>query len=124
MHDSQLSPFVAQNMMCLGLRGKGLHIGHLNVQGIRSSGKHDQIKLMLLSKENNIFMLGLSESKLGGDIPDNMFLVDGFQLYRKDNKIGSGGLLVYVRDNIKCNRRQDLEQDNFESMWFEIFPKK
>ncbi len=42
VHNSVVAPLVAHSMS-LGLRGKGLHIGHLNVQGIRSTGKHEQI---------------------------------------------------------------------------------
>lgn len=118
------SPLLAHNSLInLGLRGSGMHIGHLNIRGIRSGEKVDQIKIMLQSRKNNICMLGISESKLGSDIPDNFCSIQNFQCFRKDKTQGSGGLLVYVRNDIKCIRRKDLEEEHFESMWFEVCPK-
>ena len=108
MHNASISPLTAQeNLLNLGLSGKGLHIGHLNIQGIRSGEKVDQIKIMLHSSTNNICMLGLSESKLGDDIPDGFLSVENFQSFRKDKRCGAGGLSVYVRNDVVCNRRKD-----------------
>lgn len=118
------SPLLAhKNMFDLGLRGKGLHIGHLNIQGLRSGEKTEQIKIILQSKDNNICMLGLSESKLGSDVPDNFLFIENYQCFRKDKVCGAGGLLVYVRNDVVCNQRKDLETDNFESIWLEVQPK-
>ena len=98
MHNSIETPLTAQeNLLNLGLRGKGLHIGHLNIRGIRSGEKLDQIKMMLHSDDKNIAMLGLSESKLGSDVPDNFLLIENYQCFRKDMRCGAGGLLVYVK---------------------------
>ena len=68
-------------------------------------------------------MLGVSESKLGSEIPDSFIQIQNFQCFRKDKMQGSGGLIVYVRNEISCSHRKDLETEHFESMWFEIFPK-
>ncbi|MEW8548507.1 MAG: reverse transcriptase family protein, partial [Candidatus Thiodiazotropha sp.] len=123
VHDLNVSPLPAHgNLANLGLRGKGMHIGHLNVRGIRSGEKLDQIKVMLQSSENDICMLGLSESKLGCEIPDSFLQIENFQCFRKDKIQGSGGLLIYVKNNVACNRREDLEHVNFESVWLEVFP--
>ena len=124
MHNSIETPLTAQeNLLNLGLRGKGLHIGHLNIQGIRSGEKLDQIKMLLHSDDNNIAMLGLSESKLGSDVPDNFLLIENYQCFRKDMRCGAGGLLVYVKSDVVCKQRKDLEVDNFDSIWLEVQPK-
>lgn len=124
VHDISSSPLTAHSSVVnLGLRGRGMHLGHLNVRGIRSGEKVDQIKLMLQSKENNISMLGVSESKLGSEIPDSFIQIQNFQCFRKDKMQGSGGLIVYVKNEVSCSHRKDLENEHFESMWFEIFPK-
>lgn len=124
VHDVSSSPLSAHSSLInLGLRGRGMHIGHINVRGIRSGERVDQLKLMLQSDVNNISMLGVSESKLGSDIPDSFVQIHNFKCFRKDKIQGSGGLLVYVRDDILCIRRNDLEFDHFESIWLEIFPK-
>lgn len=124
VHDLNVSPLSAHgNLTNLGLRGKGMHIGHLNVRGIRSGEKFDQIRIMLRSEENDISMLGLSESKLGCEVPDSFYQIENFQCFRKDKVQGSGGLLIYVKNDVSCKRREDLEHVNFESVWLEVFPK-
>ena len=73
---SAVSFLLAQdNLFDLELRGKDMHIGHINIRGITSGEKLDQIKIMLHSMEINICMLGWSESKLGGEIPDSFLLI-------------------------------------------------
>ena len=41
----------------------------------------------------------------------------------KDRKEEGGGLLIYVKDEIKCVRRKDLETDEVECLFLEISPK-
>ena len=124
VHDINLSPLWAQsNTMNLRLRGKGMRVGHLNIRGIRAGEKIDQIKMMLQSSANVISVLGVSESKLGDDIPDSFIRIENFQFLRKDKIQGSGGLIVYVRSDVSFSRRKDLEKEHFESIWIEIFPK-
>jgi hypothetical protein len=50
--------------------------------------------------------------------------LDNFTYNRKDrtNKNG-GGWIVYFHDYVKYEIRVELESENTESMWFEIFPK-
>ena len=111
------------NVFNLGLRGRGMHIGHLNIRGIRSGEKLDQMKIMLHSNENDVSMLGVSESKLDENIPDSFIQVDNFQVFRKDKIQGSGGILFYVRNDITCSRRKDWEHELFELFWIEMFPR-
>lgn len=85
-----------------------MRVGHINARGIRSGERADQLKLMLHSNVNNISMLGVSESKLGSDIPDSFVQIQNFQCFRKDKIQGSGGLFAYVRDDISCICRNDL----------------
>lgn len=122
MHDVSSPLSAHSSIVNLGLRGRGMRFGHFNIRGIRSGEKMDQIKLMLQSNENNISMLGVSETKLGSEMPDSFIQIHNFQCFRKDKIKGSGGLVVYVRNEISCSRRKDLENEHFESMWFEVFP--
>ena len=34
-----------------------------------------------------------------------------------------GGIIVYVRNGVKVERRLDLERNDMECIWLEIFPK-
>ena len=102
------------DLMNLGLRGKGMHIGHLNVRGLRS--KIDQINLLLSSRENSIHILGLSETKLCPEHVTSHFEIPSFQIFRKDYEERSGGLIVYVKEGVKCSRRSDFESKEFDSL--------
>ena len=102
----------AHCMLNLGLKKKGFKMGHLNIQGIQN--KTDQIDLMLNSTENDIQLLGLSESKLKANHPSNHFAIKSFQLFRRDRIISAvrpeqgGGIIVYVKDDINCVRMVGL----------------
>ena len=54
-------------MLNLGLNKKSFKMEHLNIQGIQI--KVEQIDLTLNSSENDIQLLGLSESKLNANHP-------------------------------------------------------
>ena len=110
------------NTIYLGLRGKGMKISHLNIQGI--TNKIDQLKLLLQSDDNEIHMIGISETKLTPNYADALFEIEGYQKpFRKDrNCNGGGGLLVYVKNGISCYRRSDLELDTLECVWVEVKP--
>ena len=58
----------------LGLKGKGLRIGHINIQGL--SNKVDQLKYMLQSDSNRIHMFGISETKLNDYHADSVFEIN------------------------------------------------
>ena len=125
MHENT-SSMSAQSMLNLGLSKKGFKMGHLNIQGIQN--KIDQLDLLLNSSKNDIDILGLSESKLNSSHMNNFFKINNYQTFRKDRLISTdrpqhgGGLIVYVKDGIKCERRTDLECERIECVWLEIFP--
>ena len=89
-------------MLKLGLNKKGFKMGHLNIQGLQSKVK--QIDLMLNSSESDIQLLGLSESKLNANHPNNFFEIKNFQLFRRDRIISAdrpeqgGGIILYVKN--------------------------
>ena len=58
-------------MLNSGLGKKGFKMGHLNVQVIQN--KIEQIDLLLNSSENDIHLVGLSESKLNDSHTSNFF---------------------------------------------------
>ena len=126
MHEN-ISSMSAQSMLNLGLSKKGFKMGHLNIQGIQN--KIDQLDLLLNSSKNDIDILGLSESKLNSSHMNSFFKINNYQTFRKDRLISTdrpqhgGGLIVYVKDGIKCERRTDLECERIECVWLEIFPK-
>ena len=111
-------------MLNLGLKKKGFKIGHSNIQGIQN--KVEQIDLLLNSSENDIYLLGISESTRNSNHPNNFIGIKNYQLFRKYRILSEGrpehgkGIIVYEKDDIKCVRRSELEWDNIEC--FEFFP--
>ena len=70
-------------------------MGHMNIQGV--SNKIDQVRLLLESEQNQIHVLGLSETKLN---------------------------VIHPKEGICCTRRTDIEQESLECIWLEIKPYK
>ncbi|MES9905404.1 MAG: reverse transcriptase family protein [Sedimenticola sp.] len=107
--------------LTLGLQRKALNVGHFNIQGL--VGKIDDLKV-ILSQENNVHMLGVSESNLKAHHPASSFSIPGYQKqFRRDREGAGGGLLVYVRDDVSCTRKIDLESKEIDCIWTEIYPK-
>jgi hypothetical protein len=100
----------------LGLGEKGLRFGHWNINRL-SNSKFDQIKLFLLGsdKRPQIDILSLNETFLKPSIPDSVFSVPGFTIYRRErNGKNGGGVLMFVNDELNHRRRTDLEDPELE----------
>ena len=72
-------------------------------------------------KRSTAFVYGISESHATPDIRDGELEIDGYDLVRKDRESGEyGGVLCYIRSDIKYQRRWDLEIAGLEAIWIEI----
>ena len=116
---------ITSKHLSFNLMSKGLHFGHLNIQGIcgKNMCKFSEIKAILMSPENSsLHIFGISETKLKSHKLSSCFNVDGFQEpFRKDNDSnGGGGIIVYVRNGINAKHRFDLETNNISCIWLEI----
>ena len=68
--------------------------------------------------------MGLSESWLDKSVTDSEIAVPGFRMHRMDRTRRGGGVLVYVSEDVKSVRRQDIEEDGIEAVWIEARMKK
>lgn len=64
-------------------------------------------------------VLGLSETWLDGTVMDAEVGIPGFKIFRRDRNRG-GGVMVYVSEQFKTVRREDLEDDAVEALWMEV----
>ena len=95
---------------------KGLKIVHLNIHYLYP--KLDEIKLTL--SKQDIDILCLCETFLNDTFSENELNIDNYKLFRKDRHTLGGGLLIYIRDDIPCNHRNDLESTSIETLCIEI----
>ena len=92
---------------------------HYNVQSLLANV--DQLQ-MVLSHFNAI---AFSETWLSPDIQEDKIMFQNYQKpFRKDRPDDAyGGVIIYVKNNIPCKHRTDLEVGGVESVWLEIKPK-
>ena len=95
---------------------KGLNIVHLNVHFLYP--KLEEIKILLMHQ--NIDILCLCETFLNDTFSDKELDIDQYKMFRKDRPSHGGGLVIYVKTELPCILRQDLENIAIESMWLEV----
>ena len=91
-------------------------VGHLNIRSVLP--KHDELQVLL--ERCGSMVLGLSETWLDGTIMDAEVGIPGFKIFRRDRNRRGGGVMVYVSEQFKTVRREDLEDDAVEALWMEV----
>jgi exonuclease III len=67
------------------------------------------------AQNNNMLdVLMIQESKLDESFPVAQFALNGYNLYRYDHTEHSGGIMVYIRNDLPHRERSDLEIDSQE----------
>ena len=95
-----------------------MSIIHHNVNELYS--KLDEIRLYLNS-HYPVSVYSCSETFLSSNILDHQISIEGYTIIRRDRIFKEGGgLIVYMKNDIECIRRNDLEHDIAEAIWLEI----
>ena len=104
----------------------GLTIGNLNVCHLRN--KIDDITVLIENYPDRVHLFGVNETRLDADMNDSLIHINNYSIVRKDaeQNVGHTGLVIYIHDSIRhsVRRREDLEKDNVEAFWLEIYQKK
>lgn len=80
---------------------RGLVGGHLNVRSMIT--KREQLEHLVCN--SNIDFLGLTETWLTNSSPEAAITLPGYNTFRMDRDRGKGGgVLLYVRNNLKCKQ--------------------
>ena len=100
---------------------KRVILGHLNINSIPN--KFDGI-MSIVRTHLDVFLI--SETKIDVSFPDTQFSLEGYSNpHRKDRKIGAGGLLLYVNENIPSRKlKEHTLPDDIEIMCVELNLKK
>ena len=96
-------------------------IGHLNINSLRN--KFESLKLLV---RGNIDILVITESKLDNTFPSQQFAIEGYSLpYRLDKNAASGGVIIYVREDIPSRELSFVNGNyNIEGIFIEINLRK
>ena len=98
--------------------GRDTKLAFLNVNSILATDRLEEIKEILT--KYNISCLGIGESKLDNNCSNSCLAVNSYyDPVRKDNTRLSGGMVVYVKKDLKYLRLNNLEKHN-ECIWLEI----
>lgn len=114
--DDSVSDMVPFTLNDTWFSKKGLNIFHLNIHFFYP--KMDEMKCLV--EKHKIDILCLSETFLNDTFKDGELSIEGYNLFRKDRSSFGGGLLVFVRNEIPCIRRTDIEDSTLESIWLEV----
>ena len=89
-----------------------LVIGHLNIIYLRN--KRGSLKLLI---KGNIVILVITETKLDSSFPSLQFAIEGYSLpFRVDKNIYSGGVLIYIREDIPCRELTNHITNNIDGI--------
>ena len=76
----------------------GLNICHINAQSLNN--KMDELRH--LCDESEVDIVCVSETWFREEICDNMYRIEGFNIFRSDRKRHGGGVAIYIKNGIKC----------------------
>ena len=65
-------------------------------------------------------ILCICETFLNDTFSDTELQLENYQLFRKDRKTNGGGLVLYVKENLRCSLREDMQVNDIEALWVEI----
>ena len=96
----------------------GIALGFINVNSITAHNKLDEIGTLI--SDYTLTCLGIAESKLDNTVKNySLKIQDFYTPIRRDKTRTSGGILVYIRNNVSFKRLHHLENSN-ECIWLEI----
>ena len=103
-------------------RNKGIKMLHQNMRGLFN--KIPDIQVILY--EFNLHVLTLSEIHINSNNyndEDSFYEIPGYDFIKKNRIKGpDDGVAMFISNTLKWQRRYDLERDELEIIWIEIFP--
>lgn len=105
------------------------NIAHVNIQSIRAN--LTQLKTLLKAHTFEYDVIAISETNLNSNAHEIDFLLEGYEIFRCDRRIGKdgrtsnikgGGVALYVKTTHRANQLVHLQFNDlrFESVWITI----
>src|SRR5437867_4739279 len=102
------------------VRESRIRFMYTNIRSLMNNNKREEICAII--KEQNIEILGITESWTNENIANSEISLPDFTLYRKDRIIGDrtrgGGVLLYIKNDIIS--MEENNEDETESIWARI----
>ena len=103
---------------------KMISMCHINIQsmgrgaqGITSAANVKLDQMTILSNEHKSDIISVGETWLTEEVANE----EGYTIYRKDRATRGGGVCAYIHNYIPCKSRPELEQQDMELMWIELW---
>ena len=96
---------------------KGLKIAFLNIVSLR---KHRR-ELEIVLNDNDIDIIGLSETRLDETVRDSDVNINGYNIYRNDRNTNGGGVAIYVKESLS-EPTVKIKSDKLELVALEFTP--
>ena len=75
----------------------------------------------MILRDNDIDIIGLSETRLDKTIPDSVVSIEGYRIYRKDRDCNGGGVAMKVKESLP-EPTIKLSSDKLELIALEVSP--
>ncbi len=89
---------------------------YLNINSLRN--KISDVKDSI--QRNSLDFMGVAETKLDESYKEGECSLENYRSFRKDNTLMTGGLHAYVRSDIPCQRRPELDNKTMELICIEV----
>ena len=89
--------FSETNIMWEPFKERGLHFIHININSLLP--KIDELRS--IAKNSNAAVIGITESKVDESVQDSEINIEKYNIIRCDRNRHGGGVVCYVRDDIK-----------------------
>jgi len=98
---------------------RNLKICHINARSIYASRCHNKRdELAVVASVHDFDILCVTESWLSSNVDNSCIPLSGSsEPFRFDRNSHGGGVMAYVKSDLFCTRRRDLEQGGVEIMW-------
>jgi len=111
---------------------RNLKICHMNTRSIHASRCHNKLdELAVVASVHDFDILCVTESWLSSNANNSCIPLSGYSepswpklprwwRFRLDRNSHGSGVMAYVKSDLFCTRRRDLEQSGVEIMWLDF----
>ena len=103
-----------------GYYKSNIKIAYLNINSIQN--KLDEVKEML--NRSLIDILFIAETKIDSTFSSNLLTQPGYRYIRRDRKKGAGGLIAFIREDLRAIHRLTLEPEAVESICLDVMDSR